>query len=237
MKNYKLLFLLMVILPLSHALAKESQPFGASPPNESTKDSTNQYLDTTTDPMIRNFIESFRRHQQRQNQIFDNFFSSDSFREDEDIFKEMEQMHRQMMQLMNQQDRRSFDNNYQGWFQNRFGMAPDDVWQEEKDGNIRIHIRMEGEDTENIKVDVKKNAITITSDQNQKQEDKDADGNITRHFESRSSYVRSIPLPEGVDPGKVKFEKKKNEIVLVFPGSGEKNYETDKKQVPKSISL
>lgn len=87
----------------------------------------------------------------------------------------------------------------------------------ERDGQLLIHADLPGMKQDDIRVNVEEGVLTISGERSSEHEQNQ--GNVHRRERSYGSFMRSIALPEGVDPESIKasFENGVLEVCMAAP--------------------
>lgn len=147
---------------------------------------------------------------------FDSMFDDDFFRQG-DPFEEMRKFRERMGKAFPYKNLDPFSASpFDSWFGDRFGGGSvSDIKQREDDKHVYYEIQLNGVEGESVRTRVEDGRLTITGEV-RKEEGKAGEDGSTRSFYS-SSFVRSFPLPEGVDAEKMEMTTEKNKIVVKLP--------------------
>lgn len=91
-----------------------------------------------------------------------------------------------------------------------------DVDEDEK--SINVHAELPGIDEKDLNVTIQNNMLVITGEKKEEKEKK----NMSRIVSERryGSFNRTISLPEGINPGKIKAQFKKGILNIEIPKEG-----------------
>jgi HSP20 family molecular chaperone IbpA len=147
------------------------------------------------------------------NSFLDDSFNDDFFGRSHDPFEQMRKMRQRMLKQFDEPEEGGgiFDN----WFQKKFGGGSvGDISRRDDDKYVYYDIAVRGLKQEKVNVRVEDGQITISGQVENKSDDEG-----TQSFTS-SSFHRSFPVPDGVDPNKVQMEQAKDKLVVRFPKLG-----------------
>lgn len=153
-------------------------------------------------------------------QHFDNIFNDDVF-SSTDPFDDMRKMREQMRSRM--QSVESFGsatNPFDLWFSDKFGGGSiDDISKREDDDYVYYDIKIDDLTSTSVKTQIENGYITITGTvekKNASENTKEETGVTSQSF-YQSTFKRSFPLPEHIDPDKMETLSENGKIVLKFP--------------------
>lgn len=144
--------------------------------------------------------------------LYDNMFDRDFFRQSHSPFEQMEKMRKEMDKYfeasMNDFSKVTFDD----WYGSKFGGAIGEIRQNEDSKFVYYSVDLKGIDKNSIKTDVTGGQVIISGSSSNIQAQEEG-----QRSESYQSFQRSFPVPGGVDPNKVQFETKGDELLIKFP--------------------
>jgi HSP20 family protein len=85
----------------------------------------------------------------------------------------------------------------------------------ERDGNLVVHADLPAVRREDLEVDVEQDVLTIRGQR--RQEHREAEGGYRRTERSYGTFLRQIPLPEGVDPNDIEATYQDGVLEVVVP--------------------
>jgi HSP20 family protein len=85
----------------------------------------------------------------------------------------------------------------------------------ERDGNIVVHADLPAVRREDVEVDVDNDVLTIRGQR--RHEHRDAEGGYRRTERSYGTFIRQIPLPEGVDPTEIEASYQNGVLEVIVP--------------------
>jgi len=111
--------------------------------------------------------------------------------------------------------RTRLDRAYQHWFngEDRAWMPAIDVERGKNDLTVRADLP--GVKLDEVKIDVQDGVLTISGEHEERKEQKEK--RYLRRERRYGSFTRSIALPEGVDPSKIKAKSKDGVIEVAVP--------------------
>jgi HSP20 family protein len=111
--------------------------------------------------------------------------------------------------------RNRFNRVYAQWFdgEDRAWMPPVDIARGKSDLTVRADLP--GIKPDQVKIEVQDGVLTISGEQAAKKEQKEK--TYVRHERRYGSFVRSIPLPDGVDPSKIKAKTSNGVVEITIP--------------------
>jgi HSP20 family molecular chaperone IbpA len=146
------------------------------------------------------------------NSIFnDNFFGQ------RDPFAEMKKMRKQMEKRMQEFNGENHvgKNPFDSWYSEKFGGGSiEDISKHEDDNFVYYDIKVEDLNLTSISTKVENGHISITGSVEKKDETGE-NGNFHSYF--KSTFARTLPLPEGVDANKMETVPEKDKVTLKFP--------------------
>lgn len=154
--------------------------------------------------------------------FYDKVFDRDFFQRNQSPFEQMEKMRKEMDKFfestMQDYSKITFDD----WYGSRFGGSIGDIDQNEDDKYVYFKVDLKGIDKNTINTDVSGGQVTISGSHSDLHAEEEAGANV--RSESYQSFHRSFPVPSGVNPDKVEFETKDDELVIKFPKVRERSY-------------
>jgi len=136
--------------------------------------------------------------------VFDKAFDSDFFDQSKNPFDDMKKMRERMRQLF---DDTQFDKGFDDWYGNRFGGKLGEIESHEDDGFIYFEVGLKDIDQDSLKFDVLNGQISIQG--------------TYQHIEGgasmSSTFMRSFPLPPGINEAAMSSEIKDEKLVIKFP--------------------
>lgn len=136
--------------------------------------------------------------------VFDKAFDNNVFDQSTNPFYDMKEMRERMRKLFDDSD---FDNGFNDWYGNRFGGKLGDIKSYEDEHFVFFEIDLKDIDQESLKFEVQNEQITVQGTQHRK------DGNSS----VSSSFMRSFPLPPGLNQATVTSEVKEGKLLIKFP--------------------
>lgn len=142
--------------------------------------------------------------------MFDEFYNDDFFGYSLDPFKSLQKMREHMKRQF--MDSNEGTDIFDSWYGNRFGGGNvNEISQKEDENFVYYEIRSPGLKKEDLKIEIAGGIIQISG----KVEKKNSDGGSQSYFSS--SFNRSFPIPNNVDPQKVEMLQEGEAIILKFP--------------------
>ncbi len=121
-----------------------------------------------------------------------------------DPFEELQKMRQQF-------EKRSMTDS---WFSNKLD-SNNDISEREDDNFIYYDIKVDDVNATSINTNIENGYITISGTTEKKSESKDKDNSAQSIF--KSTFHRTFPLPENVEPNKMQMLTAKDKIILKFP--------------------
>lgn len=148
-------------------------------------------------------------HFKRMDPFFDRVFNDEFFNRAHDPFEEMRRMREGMMKQFNQEEGGGL---FDSWYAKKFGGGSlHDIQQREDDHFVYYDISVDGLKQEKVNVKVENGQVSISG-----QIEKKSDEAGSNFFYS-SSFQRSFPAPNKVDPNNAQIEQQKGKLVIKFP--------------------
>ncbi len=187
-------------------------------------------------PELRSNLDSSTSNKQGESrgQVYDNMIKeqngiyhhfNDLFNEElfgrADPLAEMKQMREQMEKRMKEFESHSpsITNPFDSWVTNKFGGGSiNEISKREDDDYIYYDIQIDKVKSTSISTRVENGYLTITGTQEQKTGSVDESDGDNSNGESylKSTFNRTFPIPEYVDPNKMEMLPEKDKIVLKF---------------------
>lgn len=147
--------------------------------------------------------------------LYNNMFDKDFFRQSDAPFDQMEKMRKDMDKFFESSMKDFSKVTFDDWYGSKFGGSIGDIKQQEDAKYVYYKIDLKGIDRNSIKTEVNGGQVIIsaTGSDIQAQDERDQHSRV----ENYRSFQRSFPVPAGVDPNKVKFETKGDELLIKFP--------------------
>ena len=148
---------------------------------------------------------------------FDTLFD-DNFFHQNDPFEEMKRMRERMEKRMEEfgVNQHAASNPFDSWFSDKFGGGTiNDISKREDNDFIYYDIQIDDVNATSINTKIENGSITIAGSLEKKSSSSEGDNAAQSVF--KSSFKRTFPLPENVDPSKMQMTTEKNKIVLKFP--------------------
>ncbi len=162
-----------------------------------------------------NIDDILKKQTDIQNQ-FNNMFNDDFFGQ-RDPFAQMKKMRKEMEKRMeeftgeNQVTKNPFDS----WYSEKFGGGSiEDVSMRQDDSFVYYDIKIENLNLTSLNTKIENGHISVTGSV-EKRDDSNENGNFHSYF--KSTFVRTFPVPEGVDTNKMETIPEKDKITLKFP--------------------
>lgn len=153
-------------------------------------------------------------------QQFDRIFNDDFFG-NADPFADMKKWRGQMQKRMEALDKlNTRDNPFDKWFSGKFGGGTvNDITKREDDGFVYYDVTVNDLKSTSVNTNVENGYITIEGTIEKKSGSDDAQNENSFASQSiyKSSFSRTFPLPEHVDPNKMEMVSEKDKIILKFP--------------------
>lgn len=186
--------------------------------------STQQQDRSLNNQIIDKFFDDMEWWMQRRDLIFESFFQDPFFQDDKEFFDHVKQSQKVMNELYKQTLKNSMNQNS---IQQKsvdittniknFGVRG--IYQEEKGDNLLYHIKIPELDQANVNIKVDGEYLTIEGkDEGHQQKNQQfKQGTAFSQNTYSSQFYQRFPLPYSVNPGAVRYLKKKDEIVVVIP--------------------
>jgi HSP20 family molecular chaperone IbpA len=152
---------------------------------------------------------------------FNNFFNDDFFKQS-NPFEEMKRMRQQMEERISQMERGQplLTDPFDSWFSDKFGGGSVyDITKREDDQFVYYDIKVSEVESTSINTKIENGYITITGTQEEQKlsVDENEDDGLTSRSYLKSTFERTLPLPENVDPNRMELKSEENKIVVKFP--------------------
>jgi len=136
--------------------------------------------------------------------LFDRAFDSDFFDQSQNPFDDMKKLRERMRQLYGD---KQFDQGFDDWYGNRFGGKLGEIESREDHEFIYFEVDLKDIDQDSLKFNVQNGQMTI-----QGTYQRNEDGTSMS-----STFMRSFPLPPGINEAAMSSEIKDEKLVIKFP--------------------
>lgn len=169
-----------------------------------------------SDLALNQFIEK-RKSRHTLNQVddgeqskmfFDQLYGPDFFGQSKNPFAEMRRLQAQLLNPFYTDDQ--FKDNFDFWYQNKFGGTVADIKQSEDEQNIEYDIEF-AQPPKTLKVEIKNDQVNIYEESDIQSIEKGAEKTF------KSTFLRSFPAPAGVNAEKYTVEQSDKHIRIKFP--------------------
>lgn len=139
----------------------------------------------------------------------------DFWKMNKDLLEEFKAIQERMMEMFN--DQQSYRSK-----SSRFSAQTDTsgitkVYQEDEGDRLLVHIKIPDLKNSQVTLKVIDNHIQVQGKTSQIEKRTEDQGTVVTESQFVSSFHHTIPLPFAVDPGKVDYQYKDDEIVVVIP--------------------
>ncbi len=148
---------------------------------------------------------------------FDSLLDEDFFSQN-DPFEEMRQMRKQMEKRMEELDNDNLSqaNPFDPWFANKFGGGSvNDISKREDDSFVYFELVVENIKETSINAKVGNGYVTITG--TIEKQNKLAENESVAQSVFKSTFSRTLPLPDNIDQNKMIMTTESDKVVLKFP--------------------
>ena len=168
-----------------------------------------------------NLMDNYKRQQQQDFTLFDQFFNDKFFSRHNDPFTEIDRLHKQMKNLMNNNYQSTFNHSWDNWFNQKFSFNSNTANQsgikikmDEKNHFYLVTIQVPNLKNNQINVEIKQRHISIEGQFTEVKEKKNNFGDVISKSEMHHSISKMIPIPIDANYQTASIENKTDTIIV-----------------------